>query len=248
MKKGILLLIGMMSLATINATHIEKSTSKIGVNYRYDDAVTFIERGIQFYVFLNGNFDFDTNYNEPRYIDYYGRRTRIDRGVRIERDYNGRVRRVGSVFINYDYRGNVKRIGSVYMKYRFGQLTNIGNMQIEYDRYGYPRFYGSIKYNNSRFFDGGFGFDINFEGDICLFDDQYFYRDEFRNNYRKFKEDDDFYYYKARPNAKIGKRSKLLKRRKPNRNSVRNFDKHENRRRGIEPRKKRELSRRNIQQ
>ena len=100
MKKGILLLLAIMSLATISAKDKNKSTSKIGVTNRYNDAVTFIERDIQFHVFLNGDFDFNTHYNDT-YYDYNGRRTR--NGAQINRDYNGRIRSIGSVFINYDY-------------------------------------------------------------------------------------------------------------------------------------------------
>ena len=53
MKKGILLLLGLMTLATVNAENIIKPTSKIGVSYTYSDAVSFVERGVQFHIFLN---------------------------------------------------------------------------------------------------------------------------------------------------------------------------------------------------
>ncbi|CAL2103367.1 conserved exported protein of unknown function [Tenacibaculum sp. 190130A14a] len=219
MKKGILLLLGMMTIATMNANNITKSTSKLGVTSRYNDAVTFVERGVQFHVFLNGDFDFNTHHRNTRYFDYYGKRMKTNRGVRIERDRRGRVRRVGNTFINYDARGNVKRIGSVYMRYRFGQLTDVGNLRIRYDRWGNPRFYGNVKYNDYceddvYYNDGGIDIDINI-GDVFDYDDVYFYRRDFRNNYRQFREDDNFFYYRAVPNAKIGKRSKVLKRRKP---------------------------------
>lgn len=218
MKKGILLLLGMMTMATINANNITKSTSKLGVTYRYNDAVTFVERGVQFHVFLNGDFDFNTHYRNTRYYDYHGKRVRSNRGVRIDRDRRGRVRRVGNTFINYDARGNVKRIGSVYMRYRFGQLTDVGNLRIRYDRWGNPRFYGNVKYNDYceddvYYNDGGIDIDVNI-GDVFDYDDIYFYRRDFRNNYRQFREDDNFFYYRAVPNAKIGKRSKVIKRRK----------------------------------
>lgn len=218
MKKGILLLLGMMTMATINANNITKSTSKLGVTYRYNDAVTFVERGVQFHVFLNGDFDFNTHYRNTRYYDYYGKRVRSNRGVRIDRDRRGRVRRVGNTFINYDARGNVKRIGSVYMRYRFGQLTDVGNLRIRYDRWGNPRFHGNVKYNDYceddvYYDDGGIDIDVNI-GDVFDYDDIYFYRRDFRNNYRQFREDDNFFYYRAVPNAKIGKRSKVIKRRK----------------------------------
>lgn len=218
MRTGILLLLAIMSLATVNADNINKSTSKIGVTNRYDDAVTFVERGIQFHVFLNGDFDFNTHSRNTRYVDYYGRRIKTNRGVRIERDRRGRVRRVGNTFINYDARGNVKRIGTVYMRYRFGQLTDVGNLRISYDRWGNPRYYGNVKYNDDYCGDDVYynnnGIDIDVNIDIFDYDDRYFYRRDFRNNYRQYKEDNNFFYYRAKPNAKTGKRGKVLKRRK----------------------------------
>jgi hypothetical protein len=220
MKKGILLLLAIMSLTTVNADNINKSISEIGVTNRYDDAVTFIERNVQFHVYLNGDFDYNTHYKNTRYVDYYGKRIKTNHGVRIERDHRGRVRRVGNTFINYDIRGNVKRIGRVYIDYRFGKLAKVGNLKIRYDRWGNPRFYGNVKYNDDYCEDdyyndnhGNIDIDINI-GNVFDYDDVYFYKRDFRNNYRKYKEDTNFYYYRATPNAKTGKRGKVLKRRK----------------------------------
>jgi hypothetical protein len=212
MRTGILLLLAMMSLTTVNADNIEKSTSKIGVTNRYNDAVTFVERGIQFHVFLNGDFDFNTHYD--RYSDY---------GVRIKRDRRGRVRSVGNVYINYDPRGNVKRIGSVFMRYKFGNLFKVGNLHIQYDRWGNPRFRGFVKpghrhhHDDDHYYYDDDGFDVNIDiniGDVFDYDDVYFYRKDFGRNYRQYREDNNFYYYRALPNAKIGKHSKVIKRRK----------------------------------
>ena len=220
MRKGILLLLAIMSLANVNADNINKSTSEIGVTNRSDDAVTFIERGVKFHVFLNGDFDFNTHYKNSRYTDYNGRRFKTNNGTRIERDRRGRLRRVGNSFINYDIRGNVKRIGSVYIDYRFGQLTNVGNLKIKYDRWGNPRFYGNVKNNDYcsedvYYNDNNHGIDIDINiGNIFDYDDVYFYKRDFRRNYNQYKEDSNFLYYRAAPNAKIGKRSKILKRRK----------------------------------
>ncbi|CAL2078739.1 conserved exported protein of unknown function [Tenacibaculum sp. 190524A02b] len=222
MRTGIFLLIALMSLGSINANNINKSTSKIGVTYRNNEAVTFVERGVQFHVFLNGDFDFNTNYRDTRYVDYYGRRSRVNRGVRIERDRDGKVRRIGNVFVNYDYWGNVTRIGSVFIKYRRGQLDRVGNLRVRYDRWGNPIYRGYVK--NVRYYNDydGCSNDVNIDiniGDIYDYDDVYFYRRDFRRNYRKFREDNNFYYYRAVPNAKTGKRGKVLKRRKSKRNN-----------------------------
>lgn len=173
------------------------------VNYSYNNAVNFFERGIEFYVFTNGNFDFDTNSRN--------RRTRIDR------DYSGKIRRIENVTISYDYRGNVTRIGNISLRYYRDRLTNVGDLRVRYDSWGNPLFYGNVR---DYYYNNGIRFNISF-GDVCNYNDSYFYGNDFRTNYSKFREDKNYYYYRAKTNAKIGKRSTILKRRKPV-NSVRN--------------------------
>ena len=123
--------------------------------YRISQPILFVERGVEFLIFPNGEFDFNTNANYANSGDYYRKSTtrrgsinatfgapgvRIKynrpRGVIITHDRLGRVRSVGNVFINYDYQGRVKRVGSVYMTYRFGQLKQVGGLHIQYNRRG----------------------------------------------------------------------------------------------------------------
>lgn len=213
MKKGIFLLIALLSLTNLTATNTKNN---IGVNYRYNDAVTFIERGIEFHVFLNGNFDFNTLRGNDVY--YNG-----NQRTHIRRDNFGRIRQIGNAVINYGFNGNVTAIGNVPIRYRFGQLSSVGNLFVEYDRWGYPHYRGFVKQN--RFYNDGFNVNINL-GTVCLYDDAYFYNRHFRNNYRQFREDANFFYYRAVPNAKLGNRNKILKRRKPNRNVVKSNNRY----------------------
>ncbi|QTD37705.1 hypothetical protein JL193_16850 [Polaribacter batillariae] len=221
MKKGILILLAMfMMVSTVEAENGNLLPNSYRVNYSYDNSVNFTERGIEFFVFLNGEFDFNTHYNES-YYDYNGRRFSTN-GVRIDRDYRGRVRRVGNVFINYDIYGNVTRIGSVFLRYYRGNLTNVGNLKVVYNRRGYPTFYGNVK--NEYYYYNGVNINLSL-GTVCNYNDAYFYRNDFRRNYTKFREDSRYFYYKANRNAKIGNRNKILKRRKPvsiNRNKTYN--------------------------
>lgn len=118
------------------------------VDYRYAEPIVFMERGIEFMIFPNGEFDFNTvtttagprprtngTYGAPRgnAYGYYGP---ANRGIRVEHDYKGRVRRVGNVYINYDAYGRVKRVGSVYMSYNSFALRQVGGLHIIYDRRG----------------------------------------------------------------------------------------------------------------
>lgn len=96
-------------------------------------------------VFLDGQMDFNT---EPtatagtyyRNGSWHAVNTTYgvggSQGVRVEHDYQGRVRRVGNVYINYDAYDRVKRIGSVYMSYNRFALSQIGGMRFAYNRNG----------------------------------------------------------------------------------------------------------------
>ncbi|KIX22579.1 hypothetical protein SY27_01730 [Flavobacterium sp. 316] len=155
-----LLVIAVLSLGFSSAKASEKKVfddvNRIypPVDYRFAEPIVFMERGIEFYVFPNGELDFNTvettssgiysRRNVNRTYGAPGVRTRgntyynspRNNGTKIEHDYMGRVRRVGNVFINYDSTGRVKRIGSVYMRYNSFALSQIGGLRIMYDRHG----------------------------------------------------------------------------------------------------------------
>ena len=200
MKKGILILLGMfMMVSSVEAKTGENLPNRYRVfNYSYENSVNFFENGIEFFIFTNGDFDFDASLR--------------NRNLRINRDFNGRIRAIGNVFIRYDRFGNVTRIGDVFMRYNRNRLVRVGDLRVNYDRWGYPVFYGNVRdfyYNN------GVRINVNF-GDVFVYNDPYFFRNDFRRNYIQFREDRNFYYYKARPNARLGKRSSIIKRRKSN--------------------------------
>lgn len=220
MKKGILILIGMfIMVSTVKANTNNEISNRIEANYAYNNAVNFIERGIEFFIFTNGDFDFNT-LEENSYYDYNESRIKNNSHLRIDRDYRGRITRIENVFITYDFRGNVSRVGSVFMRYYRDRLTKVGDLSVSYNRYGYPVFYGNVR---NYYYNNGIRFSINF-GDVCDYNDAYFYRSDFSRNYNRFREDANFYYYKANPNAKIGKRSTIIKRRKPASTISRNRD------------------------
>lgn len=176
----------------------------------YDNAITFIENGVEFTLFLNGEFDFNTRFGNT-YFDYNGIRINKNR-VTIIRDRKGRIIRIGNTFLNYNFRGKLNRIGSIFINYQRGFVSRVGDLQIKYRRNN-PYFYGQVHYNNYNYGNLTINVGINLE-DICDYNDAFFYKSNFRNNYYRLKEDQNFYYYKAKPNASIGKRSSIIKRRK----------------------------------
>lgn len=165
------------------------------VDYRNAEPIVFNERGIDFYVFPTGEFDFNTR-PEDSHGDYYfktaGKRSTVvverirpeNFGVRIEHDAFGRVRRVGNTFINYDAFDRVNRIGTVYMRYNSFALTQIGGMRIIYDRKGrIVDMFGTVK----RTYHAGYNYDYDYP----------------RSNYDSYDNNDSYYYKQDGTKAKV---------------------------------------------
>ncbi len=191
------ILVGSMAYASENPVFSD-NTNRRGyyIDYRDAEPIIFKERGIEFMLFPNGEFDFNTRPLGPRYAvnstngapgtrGYYGT---SERGIRVEHDNFGRVRRVGNVYINYDAFGRVKRIGTIYMSYNSFAVIRVGNMRIMYDRRGrIVDVYGFINYANSGYIynprgtysgvNGGYGYgDDDYDDDYESDDDYYYYR------------------------------------------------------------------------
>ncbi|HOZ74373.1 MAG TPA: hypothetical protein PLS51_09855 [Flavobacterium sp.] len=128
------------SASTVNS----RLDNPIERRFNLDTPIEFTERGILFLVFPNGEFDFNTEASQNSGIVYRnGHRSNNqtygvtpNRGVVIEHDALGRVRRIGNVFVNYDAQNRIRRIGSVYMTYNRFALSQIGNLRIVYNRNG----------------------------------------------------------------------------------------------------------------
>ena len=190
-----ILLVGNMALASENPVFSD-NTNRRGyyIDYRDAEPIIFRERGIEFMLFPNGEFDFNTRPSGPRYHvngtngapgtrGYYGP---SERGIRVEHDNFGRIRRVGNVYINYDAFGRVKRIGTIYMSYNSFAVTKVGNMRIVYDRRGrIVDVYGFINHAN-----GGYNYNpgTHYSGGNGHYDDDDDYGDDYN--------DDDYYYYR----------------------------------------------------
>ena len=183
--------------------------------YRYTQPVTFVERGVEFLIFADGSFDFNTPFygNSTRrsglYFEGNTRRGSINvaigapgrvnnhygsRGTLVLHDRFGRVDRVGNVFIDYDRWGRVKRVGSVYVSYRNGYLRQVGNLRLQYNGKGrliHTR--GFVNNSNRHCNDGLMDWNRN--------------RDRWDDDYRDWDDNDDFYYFKH--DGKMKKHKKL---------------------------------------
>lgn len=133
-------LLGLVSLQTTLAQNNEVGRMN---HLNQNDPFEFVERGIAFYVFVDGTFDFNTQPNQITSTTYVMRRGNTAQGqvaqtngVRVDRDQFGRIRRIGNTFINYDAQNRVNRIGSIFMEYNRKGLSQIGGLQIFYNRNG----------------------------------------------------------------------------------------------------------------
>jgi hypothetical protein len=179
MKKITLLVASILLIGNVaKASELNFTDDETRTRFSFDEPIAFTERGIEFFVFPNGDFDFNTRPDDSQGGYFFkgagkkGSDKITDRrpgnfGTLIEHDSFGRVRRVGNTFINYDTRDRVNRIGTVYMKYNRFALTQIGGLSIQYNRFGeitdmfgtvkgrrntgfvYPQNNHSTTYNNS---------------------------------------------------------------------------------------------------
>jgi hypothetical protein len=175
--KKITLLVASILLA-VNVAKASEIIINAGVEmnmrHSFDEPISFVERGIEFFVFPNGDFDFNTRPQDSQGDYFYrkagGRQTSgrgvstLNYGTLIEHDSFGRVRRVGNTFINYDGRDRVNRIGTVYMRYNRFALAQIGGMQFVYNRRGeIVDTIGSVKgFRNQGFVYNNNNYDINY--------------------------------------------------------------------------------------
>ena len=211
MKKGILLMLAMFMMVSITeANNGKPKFKKEGYNYfRTVKPVTFFENGVKFFVYPNGEFDFNSHFRNSSEAYYFkGRRTTNlgrERGVRILKDRFGQIRRIGNITVDYTRSGKVAQIGSVSMDYFKGKLKRVGNMKIIYHPHKGVKYIGKVKSTNHRYYgwdEWEYGYDHNF-----------FYQDDFKDRYDRYDEDDNYFYYKSKVNNKNDK-GKLIKRKK----------------------------------
>lgn len=139
------LFLGGMTAQANQVTNLDHGQKK-GIRYNQAQPITFVQKGIQFFVYTNGEFDFQVVRSNS-----YGRRGNqylnapgstfgvyfpYSNGRLVRYDYWGNIKQVGRNHIFYNRNGKVNHIGSVSMRYRKGRLARVGNMTLLYDRWG----------------------------------------------------------------------------------------------------------------
>ena len=232
MKKLVLLFTGLLiGLTTVTAAEKVESASQgedLTINrYSFNQPIQFVERGVEFLIFPDGSFDFNTNIedNHNNHDDGYYKRdntrrrsvnvtfgapgtqvkysTPRSRGVIVTHDRDGKVRRIGNLFVNYNRYDQVKRLGSVYIDYnKHGLVDKIGGLKIKYDKIGrIIKTSGFVNYSNQ-----GCGF-CGVTGCAADHFGNHNHHDNDWDN--DWDNDDDHYYYKK--DGKMKKQKKLKK-------------------------------------
>lgn len=205
---SLLLGITMASASETHATHNGTTLVKNN-NYRNAQPIVFMERGVEFLIFPDGTFDFNTNNNDAHYgnsrrssinASYNGPRVSVNyssrsRGTHISRDRNGTIRSIGDVYLNYDRYGKITRVGSIFMDYRRGRnatLSQVGGLRVNYNHYGeIVNIQGQInRYNNN----------CNVCGTLsCTMDhNQNNDHNDYERDHDRYNNNDNNYYYKQK--------------------------------------------------
>ncbi|MBL4725007.1 MAG: hypothetical protein JKY73_06505, partial [Lutibacter sp.] len=113
----------------------------------YGNTFTFVEHGVTFSVFQNGEFDFYINPRRGLHVGYQGNGINIsfnsgyNYDAYVQYDNYGAIIQIEDIPIYYDYYGRVDRIGNVNLNYRFGRLSRLGQLHVYYDNHGYYSHY-----------------------------------------------------------------------------------------------------------
>ena len=147
------------SVANATVKNNLPNATRVAVDFRNAEPIIFTEGGIEFYVFADGQFDFnarafarDKSFKPNRRGSgnrNYGTAASFRRdnyGVKVEYNRRGNITRIGNVSINFDSNDRIKRIGSVQMSYNRYSLERVGGLEIIYNRRGQiVDTYGSVK-------------------------------------------------------------------------------------------------------
>lgn len=178
-------------------------------NIRYNNrSIEFVEQGIKFYVYLNGDFDFEANLRRHAGVQIDRRGIYISTSphrVSIDRDRHGRITRVGNVKISYTKFDRIKHIGRVKVDYHGNRVTSVGNLDVIYTRHG---IYYEGQVNGRGYYDP-----YHYTTWEYGYYDPFFETKHFRSDFERFDEDDDFYYFKSNKKNKNGK-GEVIKRKK----------------------------------
>lgn len=144
MKKLIFTLIAFISIGatTFANTSHNNTTSRTFVN-GYGNSFIFVEQGVEFAVFPDGQFDFNVDRYAPNFsahANFNGVSISFNTGhsydAYIQYDDYGAVIQIENVPVFYDHFGRIVQAGNVFIRYNHrGYITSVGGLYVHYNRY-----------------------------------------------------------------------------------------------------------------
>ena len=137
--KNIVLFLTALILGTSGALAITTDADKVSViiSNRYNDSFIFVENGITFSVYPDGEFDFSIDAQIGGQRNGVTFNSGYDYSPFTQYDDYGAVIQVENVPIFYDYYGRVSQIGEVNINYNRNRVNRVGNMRVFYNRRGF---------------------------------------------------------------------------------------------------------------
>lgn len=144
MKKFAILLIGLITLSSTTFATTTTSETTARYNAVYDGSrYIFVENGIEFSVFPDGEFDFyipeivqgiNVNVNAgPVGISF---NTGYDYDPYVQYDEYGAVIQIENTPVFYDNYGRLVQAGDVRINYRRNRIVNVGGLFVHYNNFG----------------------------------------------------------------------------------------------------------------
>jgi hypothetical protein len=160
MKKLVYLLVGfLLTGATTFATNTNANYSSI-YSKGYGNSFIFVEQGVEFAVFPDGQFDFNVDQYSPNfsaYSNYNGVSISYNTGhsydAYVQYDDFGAVVQIENVPIYYDYYGRISQAGNIHINYNNrGYVSRVGGLYVHYNRYNrYSHYTGYINIYNRHY-------------------------------------------------------------------------------------------------
>jgi len=161
MKKLVLLFIGLITLSSTTLAMSNENTETISrYNAVYDGSkYIFVENGIEFSVFPDGEFDFYI----PDYVQGVSVgvqagpvgisfNTGYDYDPYVQYDDYGAVIQIENTPLYYDNYGRLIQAGDVRINYRRNRIVNVGGMYIHYNNFGvFSHYTGFINVYNRHY-------------------------------------------------------------------------------------------------
>ena len=123
--------------------------------FRYNNSVIFVENGITFSIYPDGEFDFymDNQVNFGANVNIGRANVTFNSGFDyspfVQYDDYGAVIQIENVPVFYDYYGRVSQIGGINVWYNNGRLRRVGGLYVYYNNRGlFSRFNGYINVYN----------------------------------------------------------------------------------------------------